>query len=126
MTIASNLPSNLINQDSSDNVRRFFDLYFTDTITYPAVEIDAVIGFFRKRGFDEIASNSTAIVLLQQAKLDNVNVFTLLETLNGLKDLQLSAVVSEVLNYNRQKISTLGYRKEDQETELLERRNIVV
>jgi hypothetical protein len=121
----SNLPDNLINVDSTDKVKHFFDTYFVQPISYPAAEIDAVIGFFRKRGFDELASNSTAIVLLQQAKLDNVNVFTLLNTLGGLKEIQLSAVVTEILNYNRQKISTLGYRREDT-SDLLEKRNVVV
>lgn len=121
----SNLPDNLINLDSTDQVKNFFDTYFVQPISYPAAEIDAVIGFFRKRGFDELASNSTAIVLLQQAKLDNVNVFTLLNTLGGLKEIQLSAVVTEILNYNRQKISTLGYRRDDT-SDLLEKRNIVI
>lgn len=120
-----NLPQSLITPDSSDEVRTFFDKYFTQEAIFPSNEIDAVVGFFEKRGFDKIASNSTAIVLLQQSKLDNVNVFTLLDTLKGLTDLQLSAVVSQVLNYNRQKISTLGFRKEDP-SELLEKRNIVV
>lgn len=125
MTSSSNLPQNLISQDSDDAVKTFFDKYFVDSISYPAAEIDAVVGFFRKRGFDELASNSTAIVLLQQAKLDNVNVFTLLDTLQGLKDIQISAVVAEILNYNRQKTSTLGYRRDDA-SDLLEKRNIII
>lgn len=124
-TIASNLPQNLISTDSSDKIKNFFDTYFVDSISFPASEIDAVVGFFRKRGFDELASNSTAIILLQQAKIDNVNVFTLLDTLTGLKDIQISAVVAEILNYNRQKTSTLGYRKDDT-SDLLEKRNILV
>jgi hypothetical protein len=62
---------------------------------------------------------------LQQAKIDNVNVFTLLETLGKLEDIKISAVIAQVLNYNRQKISTLGYKKNDT-TDLLEKRNIVV
>lgn len=121
----SNLPNNLINPDSSDEVRTFFDRYFVKEFVFPAADIDAVVGFFLKRGFDEVASNSTAIVLLQQAKQDSVNVFTLIETLTGLNEIQLSAVVSQVLNYSRQKISTLGFRQEDP-SELLEKRNIVV
>jgi hypothetical protein len=120
----SNLPQNIINEDSSDKVKLFFDGYFTQPTSFPAADIDAVTGFFSKRGFDELASNSTAIILLLQAKADKVNVFTLLKTLENLPDLQLSAVVTEVLNYNRQKISTLGYRKDDV-TDLLEKRNIV-
>ena len=121
----SNLPASLLQADSSDAVRQFFDQYFTEPTIFPAQEIDAVVGFFLKRGFDELASNSTAIILLQQAKLDKVNVFTLLDTLGNLEDIKLSAVVAQVLNYNRQKISTLGYKRND-DSDLLEKRNIVV
>lgn len=124
MAIPSNLPVNTETTDSSAPVRNYFDAYFVSEISFPAEEIDAVNGFFRKRGFDEVASNSTGIILLQQAKIDNVNVFTLLDTLKGLTDVQLSAVVTEVLNYNRQKNSVLGYRQEDT-AEYLEKRNIV-
>lgn len=123
--VQSNLPNNLIQTDSSDAVKQFFDMYFTQPTVFPAQEIDAVVGFFLKRGFDDLASNSTAIILLQQAKLDNVNVFTLLATLGNLEDLKLSSVVAQVLNYNRQKISTLGYKRIDN-SDLLEKRNIVV
>ena len=122
--INSNLP-NTENKDSSDAVKTFFDTYFVEAINFPATLIDATVGFFQKRGFDDLASSSTAIVLLQQAKLDGVNVFDLLDTLEGLEEIQLSAIVTEVLNYNRQKISTLGYRQQST-GELLERRNIVV
>jgi hypothetical protein len=122
--INSNLP-NTANTDSSDGVKSFFDTYFTEPISFPAAEIDATIGFFEKRGFDKLASQSTAIVLLQQAKIDGVKVFDLLDTLEGLQEIQLSAIVAEVLNYNRQKISTLGYRREST-GELLETRNIVL
>ena len=100
-------------------------MYFIEPVVFPAAEIDAVVGFFQKRGFDDLASNSTAIILLQQAKIDNVNVFTLLNTLEKLEDIKISAVIAQVLNYNRQKISTLGYKKDDT-TDLFEKRNIVV
>jgi hypothetical protein len=121
----SNLPLNIINADSSDEVKYFFDTYFIEPVVFPAAEIDAVVGFFQKRGFDDLASNSTAIILLQQSKIDNVNVFTLLDTLGKLEDIKISAVIAQVLNYNRQKISTLGYKRDDT-TDLLEKRNIVV
>lgn len=124
LTQSSNLPQ-IENTDSGDKVRTFFDTYFVEPISFPAEQIDATVGFFKNRGFDELASQSTAIVLLQQAKIDNVNVFTLLDTLKGLENIQLSAVVTEVLNYNRQKISTLGYRQQGQ-TDYLESRNILV
>ena len=120
---SSNLPIESL--DSADKVKTFFDNYFTQPISYPAAEIDAAVGFFSSRGFDEVSSNSTAIILLQQAKLDGVNVFKVLDTLSGLENIQISAIVAEVINYNRQKISTLGYRTKDT-SNLLETRNIIV
>lgn len=120
----SNLPVDQ-NKDSGEGVRLFFNNYFNAPISFPASEIDAVVGFFKKRGFDDLASNSTAIILLQQAKIDNVEVFRLLDTLKGLSEIQLSSVVAQVLNYNRQKNSTLGYKQEDT-SELLEKRNIMI
>lgn len=96
--------------DSSSGTKNFFNNYFTAQVSYPAGEIDAVVGFFLKRGFDEQSAKSTAIVILNQAKLDNVNVFQLIDTLKGLTDVQLSQVVSEILNQTRQKTSVLGYR----------------
>jgi hypothetical protein len=119
----SNLPRTT-NPDSADKVKSFFDSYFVQQISFPAQLIDATVGFFTKRGFDNLAASSTAIVLLQQAKLDGVNVFDLLDTLNGLEDIQLSAIVTEVLNYNRESVSTLGYRQATT-GEQLEARNIV-
>ena len=120
----SNLPIDQ-NRDSGQGVRLFFNNYFNEPISFPSNEIDAVIGFFKKRGFDDLASNSTAIVLLQQAKIDNVDVFKLVDTLKGLTEVQLSSVVAEVLNYNRQKSSTLGYRQQDT-SESLEKRNVLI
>ena len=125
MTTITNLPVNATLADSSDAVKSFFNTYFTAEVTFPAEQVDAVVGFFKKRGFDDLAANSTSMILLQQAKIDQVNVFTLVDTLKGLSDVQLSAIVAEVLNYNRQKTSVLGYRQEDT-SEYLEKRNILV
>ena len=58
-------------------------------------------------------------------KIDNVKIFELIDTLGGFDQVQLSSVITEILNYNRSKISTLGY-KVDQATNKLETRNIVV
>lgn len=107
---ATNLPVSDNSSDSSSGTKNFFNNYFTAQVSYPAGEIDAVVGFFLKRGFDEQSAKSTAIVILNQAKLDDVNVFQLIDTLKGLTDVQLSQVVSEILNQTRQKTSVLGYR----------------
>lgn len=108
--MATNLPTQTDVQDSTTETRNFFNSYFTAQVSYPAAEIDALIGFFLKRGFDDDSSRSTAIVLLNQAKLDNVKVFQLVDTLKGLTDVQLSQVVSEILNQTRQKTSALGFK----------------
>ena len=66
-----------------------------------------------------------ASTLLRQAKIDNVKVFELMDTLKGMENVQLSAIVTEILNFNRQKISSLGYKLTPTDTKL-ESRNILV
>lgn len=120
--------SNLPQQNtagSTQEVKEFFDNFFKHQITFPSNQIDAVLGFFLKRGFDEEAARSTGIVLLNQARLDNVNVFQLIDTLKGLTDVQLAKVVTEVLNSYREQTSTLGY-KVVTTVETYESRNILV
>ena len=113
------------NKDTADEVKQFLSRYFTSSISYPSNQVDAVIGFFENRGFDKVSAQTIGTVLMQQARLDDVNVFELIDTLKGLDSLQLSSIVTEVLNYNRSKISTLGY-KIDTSTDKLETRNVLV
>lgn len=115
-----NLPVEEI-QDSKE----FFDKYFVQKVSFPSNQIDATVGFFLKRDFDLESARSTAIVLLNQARLDNVNVFELLDTLKTLTDVQLSQVVAQVLNAYREKTSLLGYRIAPVE-DTYESRNILV
>ena len=61
---------------------------------------------------------------MRQAKLDGVKVFELLDTLKGLNDLQLSAIVTEVMNASRDKISTIGFKVENNINQV-EARNIL-
>lgn len=112
------------NPDSADKVKQFFDRYYETPVNYNANEVDAVIGYFLKRGFDEIAATNTSVVLLQQAKLDQVNVYKLIDTLKGISDVQLSNIVTQILNDNRNKTSSLGYKVAPQGA-LLEQRNII-
>jgi hypothetical protein len=121
---SSNIPTTN-NPDSGKEVKEFFNQYFTGKISFPSNQVDAVIGFFENRGFSKQSSIAVGTVLLQQAKLDNVNVFQLLDTLKKQDTIQLSSVITEVLNYNREKISTLGY-KVDNTANRTESRNIEV
>ena len=105
--------------------KKFFDNYYNREINYNASEVDAVIGYFLKRGFDKIAAVNTASVLLQQADIDQITVFKLIDTLKGVNDVQLSNIVAQILNINRSKVSTLGYRVPEK-TQLFEQRQIIV
>lgn len=111
--------------DSADQVKSFLDKYFTASISFPTNQVDAVIGFFENRDFDKTSAQTIGTILMQQARLDNVNVFELLDTLKGWDALKLSAVVTEILNYNRSKISTLGYKIDSSDSKL-EKRNVLV
>lgn len=113
------------NLNRDKQVRTFFDRYYTNPISYSSNEVDAVIGFFQKRGFDETAAINTAVVLLQQSKIDGLKVFELLDTLKGTTDVQLSNIVAQILNLNRSKSSALGYKVQQLGTKL-EQRNIIV
>jgi hypothetical protein len=120
----SSLPKQPL-QNKDEAVKTFFNKYYTQEISYPANEVDAVVAFFEKRGFEKAAAASVSTTLLEQAKVDGVSVFRLIDTLKGLSEVQLSALVAEILNYNRSKTSTLGYRIPES-TNILEARNIVV
>jgi len=120
----SSLP--LKNETSSDKkVTQVFDNYYTKKLEFPSNEVDAVVAFFLKRGFEKSAAIATATTILNQAKIDGVKVFEILDTLKGLDEIKLSSVVTEILNYNRLKTSVLGYKITPSDTNT-ERRNVVV
>jgi len=123
MAVQTSLPPK--EQKSEQRVVEFFDQYFSKPIEVSANDYDAVISFFEKRGFDKTASASVGQAILTQAKLDEVNVFQLIDTLKGYTEVQLSQVVAQVLNFQRNKSSTIGFRVTPT-FEYGERRNVVV
>lgn len=122
MNTRTNLPPQT-STDSADEVKTFFNKYFTHQISFPSNQIDAVLGFFLKNGFEEQAAKSTAIVLLNQARIDNVNPLQLIDSLKSLNGAQLSQVVTEIINLYREKTSFLGYKSLTSES-TYESRNI--
>lgn len=108
--MATNLPARSI-EDSALQTKIFFDTYGIQPLEFNAVEVDATLAFFTKRGFKEDSAQSITLSLLKQAKLEAINVFSILDNLSTLNDLQISALVSEILNNNRPSTSTLGYRQ---------------
>ena len=117
----SNLP---IEFTKDQKVRKFFNDANKPTLTFATNDVDEMVGYFQSRGFSKQSSISTATVLLTQAKIDEVSAFELIDTLKGINDVQLSGIVTEILNANRSKISSLGY-KDTSSTNQTEKRNIV-
>lgn len=105
----TNLPK-ISSGDSAEPTRLFFDTYGIAPLEFNSIEVDAATAFFQLRGFEEDAALVTTSALLKQAKLDNMPVQKLLDTLTGFDDLQISALVGEILNNNRSPISTLGFK----------------
>lgn len=125
--MSSSIRHNLPVKDSTssaDKTKRYFNTFYDKQLSYPSNEVDAVIGFLENKGFDKQAAQSTGAILLQQAKLDEVKVFELLDTLKGLTKLQLSATVAQVLNFNREKTSSIGFKVENK-FDYVEARNII-
>ena len=76
-----------------------------------AGEYDGAIAFFVKRGFGRIAAESIAYIILQQAKIDSVSPQEILDKLTYADPVQLSELITIVLNANRYKSSRLGVRQ---------------
>ena len=111
-------------KNDSESTKSYFNNYFDTPINSTPGEVDAVVGHFLKRGFDQVAAVNTASVLLQQADIDEVPVFQLIDTLSGTSDVQLSNIVAQILNLNRSKSSMLGYKSADN-GDLFDQRNII-
>lgn len=110
--MATNLPQNTEITDSPDRTKLIFNSYGSKPLEFSAIEVDATIAWFQKRGFGDQASEAVAVVLLTQAKKQNVPVLSILDTIKLVDEAQLSAFVSKVLNRDRVQTSTLGYRVE--------------
>lgn len=72
-------------------------------------EFTALVGYFTKRGFEDSSAREFSTVLIEQAKLQQIPTFQLIDTLKGLTDVQLSEVITQILNLNRPKSSTIGF-----------------
>lgn len=106
---------------SKDNL---FNRQNQQQLSYSVDEVDAVIGYFLKRGFEQIAAVNTALVILEQAKKDQIPVFKIIDTLKGVTDVTLNDLITQILNLNRSKTSVLGY-KTSQKINDFEKRNII-
>lgn len=89
-----------------------FDAYLNRPLELETGTLSAMKGFFTSRGFEESSAESISVIIIKQAKADGYNPMTILDTLGGLNNVEISALVSEILNYNRFKSSFLGYARQ--------------
>jgi hypothetical protein len=107
----NNLPSKLIT-DSAKATRIFFARYGQRVTEFKPDDVAATIGFFQNNGFETDVAISAALEVLKSAKQDKRSVYLLLDTLSEFNGVQLSVIVSKILNQNRLSISTLGFRSD--------------
>jgi len=107
MNTYSNLPPK--NYTDKNSTVLAFDSYYTKPLELNAGMFDAMKSFFTARGFEITAAESIVVTIIKQAKKDNYNPMEILDTLKGLTDVELSALVAEIVNNNRLKTSFLGY-----------------
>lgn len=103
---------------------RLFNRYLNQEASFTPNEIDSLIGYFLKRGFEETSAINTSAILLEQAYIDKLNVQQLIDTLRGVNNVQLSNIVATILNFNRPKSSRIGYLTA-KNPDLFDERNIV-
>jgi len=106
--------TNLPPKDSTEldkTVEKLTTTNYETEFEFSAGQYDAAIAFFVKRGFDRTAAESTAYVILAQAKIDSVNPQEVLDKLSGSTDAELSEIITIILNANRYKSSRLGVRQ---------------
>jgi hypothetical protein len=108
MSYYTNLPPKTATGSDSTTLQAF-ESYYTAPLEVPVSTFDSIKGYFELRGFDKLSADATAIAIIRQAKADGVNPMSIIDTLKGLDSIQLSNVVSEILNYSRFKTSYLGY-----------------
>ena len=78
---------------------------------FSAGDYDSTVGFFVKRGFSRSSAESTAYVILSQAKIDNIRPQEILDKLTYADPALLSELTTIILNANRYKSSRLGVRQ---------------
>jgi len=74
-------------------------------------EYDSAVAFFVRRGFSRTSAESTAYVILSQAKIDNIKPQQILDQLTTATPALLSELITIILNANRYKSSRLGVRQ---------------
>ena len=85
---------------------------YNNSYTYPLEletnTLNLMKGFFESKGFDKSSSETISVTFIKQAKQDGYNPLSVLDSIKKLDTVTLNSLVTEILNYNRFKTSTLG------------------
>jgi hypothetical protein len=106
--IFTNIPP-VKNNDSANSTRDTINNFYSVDLPIDAGTFEAIKGFFEHHGFSKVSSDTIAYVILYQAYIDGYNPMQVLENIQGLNGVQLNALVTEILNFNRFKTSFLGF-----------------
>ncbi len=98
-------------EDLDKTIEKLTSTSYQTNYEFNVGEYDATIAFFVKRGFKRASAESTAYVILAQAKIDNVKPQEILDKLTYATPAQLSELITIILNANRYKSSRLGVRQ---------------
>ena len=90
----------------------FLDAIGQERIELNANEYEATKAFFIDRDYDEASAEATAYILMIQAKKDNADIMSVLDTLRPATPVVISQLVTEILNAYRYKTSVLGYKND--------------
>ena len=103
----TNIPPNTA-QSSSDQTVKNLNNYYTRSVQLDNNILIAMTGLLETRGWSKDSAEQISIAILTQAKKDGYNAMAILESIKGLGQTDLSALVAEILNNNRYKTSSLG------------------
>ena len=92
-------------------IERLTTTNYQTNYEFNSAEYDAAIAFFVKRGIARTAAESTAYIILAQAKIDNVSPQAVLDKLADVSEAKLSEIITIILNANRYRSSRLGVRQ---------------
>jgi hypothetical protein len=104
----TNLPPKIVTASSSDATNKNIQQYYDVPVQLENTTLTAMKGFLSNRGFSEESAEVISITIMMQAKRDNYNPMTVLDSMKQLQETDLSQLVAEILNFNRLKTSVLG------------------
>ena len=108
--IFTNLPIKQ-NDELSNSIQKLTTGDYQNEYQFNVGEYDSTVAFFVKRGFSRSSAESTAYVILSQAKIDNIKPQQILDQLTYATPVLLSELITIILNANRYKSSRLGVRQ---------------